>query len=45
MSFLETITFFGDDVLVPIKDIKLISIKYGENGWEIRIKGDEFDLV
>lgn len=37
--FLETITFFGDYILVPIKDIQFISIKYKEGGWIINIQG------
>lgn len=47
MSFLETISAWGYDMLVPIKDIKLIFITYGEHGWEIHIKGGEekFSLV
>lgn len=41
MKFLETITVFGNDVLVPIKDIKIIWITYGTNGWELHIKGQD----
>lgn len=39
MSFLETITGWGDGVLVPVSKIELIWVKYGTNGWEIHIKG------
>ena len=46
MKFLETITGWGDEVLVPINKIELIWIKYGEGGWEIHIKGDgQFEWV
>ncbi len=38
--FLETITFFGNDVLVPISKIELIWITHDENGGEIHIKGE-----
>ncbi len=39
--FLETVTAFGNDVLVPIKDIKIIWITYGAHGWELHIKGQD----
>lgn len=39
--FLETITLSGEDMLVPIKDIKCVYIKYSENGsWVIVIQGE-----
>lgn len=45
MKFLETITAFGDDILIPIDQIKFISIKYVTQ-WEIHINGGEqFDIV
>ena len=45
MKFLETITAFGDNILIPIDRIKFISVKY-INGWEIHIDGGEdFDLI
>lgn len=38
--FLETITFLGNDVLVPIKRIEYIMFRINENGsYEISIKG------
>jgi hypothetical protein len=46
IRFLETITFFEYDVLVPINRITLIWITYGANGWELHIKGEgEFEWV
>lgn len=39
MKFLETITFLGDNILIPINRISYISFKY-TNGWEIHIVGD-----
>ena len=47
MKFLESITGFGDSILVPIDEIAHIVIKY-TNGWEINIVGkgnDGFDLL
>jgi hypothetical protein len=41
MKFLETITALGNDVLVPVSQIKIIWITYGQNGWEIHIKGQD----
>jgi hypothetical protein len=44
MKFLETITFLGDPILIPIDRIKFVVIKY-DGGWEIKISGDnEMDL-
>ncbi len=40
MKFLETITFIGDTILIPIDRIKYICIKY-TTGWEIKIIGDD----
>jgi hypothetical protein len=46
MKFLETITAFGDNILIPIDRIQYIAIRYGVNGWEIHIVGDdEMDIV
>lgn len=42
--FLESITSFGNSMLVPIDKIEFINIKYGNNCWYIRIKGNDFDL-
>lgn len=39
--FLETITGFGDNILLPINRIKFISIGYKEHGWQIKIVSDE----
>jgi len=39
MSFLETITFLGDTILIPINRIRYISIGY-KTDWVIRIIGD-----
>lgn len=41
MKFLETITALGNDVLVAVDRIKYIYCTYGNNGWEIHIKGDD----
>lgn len=39
--FLETIALSGEDMLVPIKDIKCVYIKHKENGsWVIVIQGE-----
>lgn len=44
MKFLETITFMGDTILVPIDRIRYILVRYTK-GWEIHIVGDdEMDL-
>lgn len=44
-KFLESVTGFGDSILIPITGIKHISVKY-TTGWEIHINGgEEFDLV
>ncbi len=47
MKFLETITFFGNDVLVPIDKIQYISMRMNNNNsWEIVIKGEgEYEWV
>jgi len=40
MKFLETITFMGNDALVPIDSIKVITYRVNENGsYEIIITG------
>ncbi len=45
-KFLETITFMGNDVLVPVDRIQYIMARCGEKGWEISIKGEgEFEWV
>lgn len=36
--FLETITFVGNDALVPVDKIKHINRGYYENGYQIKIK-------
>ncbi len=44
MNFLETITFLGDNILVPINRIRYIYIRHIK-GWEIHIIGDnDIDL-
>lgn len=44
--FLETITAFGYEALIPIKDIEYIWVTYSANGWEIHIKGhDECEWI
>lgn len=43
MKFLETITAFGDNILIPIDQIKYLSIRYVTD-WEIHIVGDYVDL-
>lgn len=45
MKFLETITFFGSDALVPIDRIKYINQSYNENNIEIKITSDDGDWV
>lgn len=46
MKFLETIGALGDSILVPIDRIQYISIRYGTEGWEIHIVGDnDMDLA
>jgi len=46
MKFIETITFMGNDVLVPIKKIEYIMMRANEKGYEITIKGrHEFEWV
>lgn len=40
--FLETITFYGNDVLVPIERIKFINLTF-EKDWIIRIVSDDGD--
>ena len=37
--FLETITILEDDILVPIEDIKFISVRYNNGSWVIKIQG------
>ncbi len=40
MKFLETITFLGNDVLIPIHKIEYIMFKITDRGsYEINIKG------
>ena len=41
MKFLETITFIGYDVFVPIDRIKYINVTYREEGWQIDITSDD----
>lgn len=41
MNFLETITWMGNDALVPIKDIQYINFKTHETSYEIEIKGKD----
>jgi hypothetical protein len=40
-KFLETITDFGNDVLVPINRIKFVNFSYKENGHEIQITSED----
>lgn len=40
MKFLETITAFGYNILIPIDRIKYITLRY-EKGWDIHIVGDD----
>lgn len=40
MRFLETVTFFGNDALVPINRIECITFRVSDTGsYEINIKG------
>lgn len=41
MKFLETITFSGEDALVPIDRIKFVFRYYGEHGLKIKIVTDD----
>lgn len=44
--FLESITFFGNDILIPIDRIKWIRSEYVDQAWQIKIFAeDEIDLV
>lgn len=43
--FLETITGFGDNILVPINKINFVKWKATSSGSEINIAGEDFDLV
>lgn len=43
MKFLETITFFGNDALVPIDRIKYINLLGTENGFKIVVVSDDGD--
>lgn len=45
MKFLETITWLGNDVLVPIDRIKYINKTASENGIEIIIKSDDGEWI
>lgn len=38
--FLETISFLGNDLLMPIDRIRTINLSY-TTGWEIKIRCDE----
>lgn len=38
IDFLETITFMGNDVLVPVKNIRTILCRQTEKGFEIAIE-------
>lgn len=40
-KFLETITFFMNDLLIPIDRIKSISVMHSQEGWEIKISSDD----
>ena len=42
MKFLETITFLGNDALVPIDRIKYINLSYND-GYRIKITSDDGD--
>jgi hypothetical protein len=44
MKFLETITFMGNDALVPIDRIKYINLRY-TTGYEISIVSDDGDWI
>lgn len=39
MKFLESITFMGNDVLIPIKKIEYITLRQNNSNYEILIKG------
>lgn len=39
--FLETVTFMGNDVLIPIDRIKYINMSSNENGFVIKITSDD----
>lgn len=43
VRFLETLTAWGDDALVPIDKIKFAYITNKGNGWEIRIESHDGD--
>ena len=44
MKFLETNTTSGENMLVPVSEIKSIYVQYKENGWAIIINGgDNFE--
>lgn len=38
-KFLQTITFLGNEMLIPISDIKCIFLNYSEDTFKIIIKG------
>ena len=43
--FLETITFLGNDALIPIEKIKYINTGYSERSYKIIITGYDGDWV
>lgn len=43
--FLESITFTGNDVLIPIDRIKYINYGYYENSFQIKIYSDDGDWI
>ncbi len=43
-SFLETLTWLGNDVLIPINRIKHITRTASGDGWMIKIATDDGDL-
>ena len=43
MRFLETITFLGNEALIPIDKIKYINLSATERGYVIRITGYDGD--
>ncbi len=43
MRFLETITFLGNEALVPIDKIKYINLSATERGYKITITGYDGD--
>ncbi len=45
MKFLETITFLGNDALVPIDKIKYINTSYSDKSYKISITGYDGDWV